>query len=257
MDRPERALPATDARSVHALAVTQHGGGVGFVERRPMPDPIAESAHRHGSIIGEPGSNVPVLPAAAIFQALRQIPMVETDPGFDAGFHYGVDQPVVEFNPLCADAASAFGENTRPCGRQAIGADAQFAHQRNILGPAMVMVTGDVAGRFIVDIARQVTKGVPDRRLAPVFFDRALDLISRGRGTPEKPLGKRIRHADLSWMSQVRRKAPAATAVPSGCAYADKTAKRGRWRPIATAAMPRRVAAARSRSGAIRDPAAR
>src|SRR5262249_24988456 len=152
MDCPERALPNTNARGMYALAVTQHGRGVRFVERRPMPDPVAEAAHDHGGIIGEPSRDGPVLPPAALFQALRQVPSIETDPGFDAGFHYGVDQPVVEFNPLCADAASAFGEDTRPCGRQAIGADPEFAHQRNILGPAMVMVTSDVAGCFVVDI---------------------------------------------------------------------------------------------------------
>src|SRR5436309_3079979 len=56
------------------------------------------------------------------------------------------------------------------------------------------MVAGDIARILAEDGAGLVAESVPDRRLATIFPDRALDLVSRSRGAPEKPVGEAFRH---------------------------------------------------------------
>src|SRR5271167_619251 len=58
----------------------------------------------------------------------------------------------------------------------------------------MVVVAGDVTGVAAVDLDGKTAKGVPDRRPAPVLLDRALDLVGRRRGAPQKPVWKMRRH---------------------------------------------------------------
>ena len=116
MDRGERARPAANARRVLALAIALDAGGVGLVERRPMLDPVAEPPHGQLGIFGEPRRGVAVLPAAAVFERLRQIPMVETDPGLDPGGENAVDQAIVEFETLLVGHAPALGQDARPGG---------------------------------------------------------------------------------------------------------------------------------------------
>ena len=123
--------------------------------------------------------------------------MVKADPGLDACCHDGVDEAVIKFQPLRVRFTATLRQDPRPGGRQAIRADPEFAHQRDVFRPATVMVAGDVAGILTETIAWQMAEGVPDRRSAPVFLDGAFDLVRGGRGTPEKPIGKACRHYAL------------------------------------------------------------
>src|SRR5271170_3628494 len=179
VDCGQRAGPAANARWVLAVAIALDTGAVGLVERRPALDPIAQSPHRQMRVIGEPGCRVAVLPAAAIFKRLWQVPMVEADPWLDTGSEHAVDQPIVEFQPLGVYPAATLGQDARPRRRQTIGAEAELAHKRHILRPAMVMVAGNIPGAAVGDPAGKVAKGVPDRRPAPVLRDRAFDLVGR------------------------------------------------------------------------------
>src|SRR5206468_11034850 len=105
-------------------------------------------------------------------------------PRFYIGSHHRVDEAVVEFEPLAVYRPSALGQDARPGGRQAIGADAELAHQRHILGPAMIMVARDITGVVAENRPGQTGEGVPDRRPPAVLPHRALDLIGRRRGAP-------------------------------------------------------------------------
>ena len=119
-----------------------------------MLDPVAEPPHRQMRVFGKPMRGVAVLPAAAIFERLRQIPMVEADPGLDPGFHDAVDEFVVKFEPLEIGRTAPLGQDARPGGRQPVGAEAEFAHQRHILRPAMIVIAGNIAGIAAHDPAR-------------------------------------------------------------------------------------------------------
>ena len=85
---------------------------------------ISEPPNRQMRVIGEPGGNIPVLPAAAMFERLRQIPVIETDPRLDVGSHDRVDEAVVEFQPFFVWLAPSRGEDARPSRGQAIRTDA-------------------------------------------------------------------------------------------------------------------------------------
>src|SRR5439155_23828712 len=75
---------------------------------------------------------------------------------------------------------------------------AELAHQRHILGPAMIMVASDVTGIVAQNPPRQTGEGVPDRRPAAVLPHCALDLIGRRRGAPQETVGKARRHRTAS-----------------------------------------------------------
>ena len=199
VDGVERALAAADARGVLAFAIAQDARGIRFVEGRPVLDPVAEPPHRDGGVFGKPRSGVPVLPAAAVFESLRQIPVVEADPGLDVFRHHGIDQPVIEFEADWIGCATAGREDARPGYAEAVSPGAELGHHRDVIAVAVVVVARDVARVAVVGLARCVRESVPDRRPASILPNRALDLVSRSRGAPEKPVGEAFRHMSLSF----------------------------------------------------------
>jgi hypothetical protein len=48
------------------------------------------------------------------------------------------------------------------------------------------MITGDIAGISILNISWRMRKNIPDALASTVFLDGSLNLIARGRGTPDK-----------------------------------------------------------------------
>src|SRR6516225_3748003 len=155
---------------------------------------LTRSPSRQMRVVGKPGSDIPVLPAAAVLERLRQIPVVETNPRLDIGSHDRIDEPIVEFQSLLVWATPSFRQDARPRGRQTIGTDPQLAHQRHVLRPAMVMVASDVAVVTAENLAGEMAESIPDRRPAPVLCDGALDLVGRRRGAPQKTVRKTGRH---------------------------------------------------------------
>ena len=157
-----------------------------FVERREAAYPVAETAGDDGSVIGEPCSDVAIGPATAALQRQRQVPVVQADPRFDAGFEQPVDQPVVEGQPGLVERARALRQHARPGDRETIGADTDVAHQRDVLAPAMIVVAGDVAGVAVGDATRLMGKDIPDARSPTIFRDGAFDLVTRGGYAPHE-----------------------------------------------------------------------
>src|SRR5690349_3572921 len=107
--------------------------------------------------------------------------MVEADPGFDVGRHDRVDKAVIELQSLFVRPAPSLRKDAGPSGGQTVGADAELAHQRHVLRPAMVMVASDVTVVATQGLAGKVAERIPDRRPAPVLGDGALDLVSGRR----------------------------------------------------------------------------
>src|SRR5438445_10729047 len=74
-------------------------------------------------------------------------------------------------------------QNAAPGDAEAVGVEPELAHQRDIVGEAVVLVAGDVARLAPHCTAGGVGKTVPDARACAVGERRALDLIG-GRGRP-------------------------------------------------------------------------
>ena len=87
----------------------------------------------------------------------------------------------------------AFRKHPRPGDGEAIGLDAEILDQADVFLVAMIMFVGAVAIAAVADLARRVGERVPDRRAAAVFVDRALDLVGRCGGAPDKILRETAR----------------------------------------------------------------
>lgn len=184
-----QVAPARRVHAVHVAAVDHHPG---FVQRGPVPDAVAQARGDDARVVREPVRAIAGGPAAALVQRLRQVPVEQGRERRDAGREQAVDQPVVEVEPGSVHAAGALGQHAAPGDAEAVGAQAQFAHQRDILAPAPVVVAGDVAGVAACDAARLVREHVPVAGTGAVGQRRALDLVGRRGGSPEEPGGKSL-----------------------------------------------------------------
>src|SRR5260370_35477704 len=122
------------------------------------------------------------------------MPVVAEERGQKVYHHYVVYYPFIECETIGFRSASPLRQDARPGGRQPIGADAELTHQSDVLGPAVIMIAGDIARVLAEDVAGLGAESVPDRRPAAILPDLALDLVSRGRRAPEKPAGEVFRH---------------------------------------------------------------
>src|SRR5262249_15950528 len=84
----------------------------------------------------------------------------------------------------------ALRKDARPGDGEAIGVGAKRTHERHVLLVSMVVIVGDVSGVAVLDLARRVREGVPDRRTLAVLVPRAFDLVRRGGRAPEKTIGE-------------------------------------------------------------------
>ena len=113
--------------------------------------------------------------------------MVERDHRLDAVLEQLVDQPVVVRQPLGVGAALAAGLDPRPRDREAVAVGPELAHQRDVLGVAVVVVARLGARRPVDDRARLGGERVPDARALAVAAGRALDLVGRGTRPESEP----------------------------------------------------------------------
>src|SRR5688572_17990196 len=112
--------------------------------------------------------------------------MVEAEPRFDAGGEQAVDQSVVKSQPSFVHRATTGRQNARPGNREPVGADAEIAHQRDVLGVAVIVIAGDIASIAVGNTAGYATVSVPDARPAPIDLRCAFDLVARGRDAPNE-----------------------------------------------------------------------
>jgi len=188
MDRPQQQRRIGDTGCVTAQRISEQGEHRGLVEGRKPVDPIAVAPRHQGGVIGKPAGAVTNGPAAEIVEILRQIPVIQAEPGLDSRRQQRVDEAVIECQPRLVGVTAAVRQDARPGDRKPIGVDAEIAHQRNVLGPTMVMIAGGVAGIAVGDAPDLAAKGVPDAGASTVFTHGAFDLVARCRDAPDEPV---------------------------------------------------------------------
>ena len=156
-----------------------------LVKRGKAFDAVAVAVGDQSGVVGKPADDVPVGPAADVVERLRHIPVIKAEPRLDAGRQERIDQPVVESEPRLVRRPSPRRQESRPRHRKAVGLNAEALHQADVLGIAMVMVAGDVAGVLVGDLALQAV-GIPDAKPPAVLARRALDLKCRRRYAPDE-----------------------------------------------------------------------
>ncbi len=101
-----------------------------------------------------------------------------------------VDQPVVEVVPRLVDRPTSGRHDARPGDREAKRVEPEPAHQRNVVGIAVVEVAGDVPGVAVPDLARRRAEPIPHALASSVLVGRAFDLVRRGRRAPDEAARK-------------------------------------------------------------------
>jgi hypothetical protein len=96
MGRAQEIDDALAAWCVDAFQVSVVGECGGFVEQDPISDAVSQLSCYDRYIIGEPAGHVAVRPASAIFEGLRQIPVIESWQGANPSGEQLIDYTLVE-----------------------------------------------------------------------------------------------------------------------------------------------------------------
>src|SRR5436309_10996772 len=114
--------------------------------------------------------------------------MIERRVWFDAVGQKLVHKPVIEIQAFGIRRAVSVRKYARPRYRKAIRLDAQLLGQANVFLVSVIMIVGLVPIAMIANLARHVSKRIPNRSSSTVFFRGALNLISGSCGTPDEPV---------------------------------------------------------------------
>ena len=186
MVRGEQALfHAVVTGSMDAGGVAEERRAPRFVEGRPHAHAIPQRVVHVERVLGEAGCRVAVRPPALLLQRLRQIPVVEGEPGQDARIQQLVDETLVEVDAGRVHR-TAIGAHAGPRRREAIGVQAHLRHESDVIAVAVVVIAGDVAVVAVDHGVGHAAEGVPDRVATTVFVGRAFDLEGRGGGAEQE-----------------------------------------------------------------------
>ena len=215
VSRLQETPPVGNAGCIPAHAVAEQRAHIGFVESGKMPNPVAIAARHQGGIVGEPKSDIAVLPSAKIIQRLRQVPMIQAQPGLYAVAEQLVDQAIIEVEAQAVGLAAPLRQHARPGHGKPVDLRAKALHQRHVFPVAMVVVARHIAGIAIGNTARLSAEQVPDAGAAPVLCGGPLDLIGRGGDAPLERCRQRqggrhgaARHSFTISSSQIPRATP-------------------------------------------------
>ena len=205
----ERVRLGFAARSVMPPAVTDPRHDPGLVVRDPVADAVAEALGDGLDVFGECIDRVAHGPAARVLEHLRGVPVEERDVRGDPVAEQLVDQPVVEVETCCVDAAPALGQDARPRDREAERVEAELAHQRDVVAVAVVEVARDRPVVAVPDLARRGAEPVPHAFAATVFVRRSFDLVRGGCSAPHEVGREQLRELTghglpLGWQGTVR-----------------------------------------------------
>ena len=176
--RQQQVLPSS---------VGQERGAPGLVQGGPHLDTIPQRIDHVPGVFGEQIGGVTIGPAAPLPQGLWQIPVIERQPWLDPGGQQLVNEPGIEVQAGGVEGP-AVGAHTGPRSREPVGVQVQFAHQGDVLGHPMVVVTRHHPVGAVADPAWDLTEGVPDRGSPPIGIASTLDLEGRG-GRPKQEIG--------------------------------------------------------------------
>ena len=175
------AISAQGREALRALLSKRRGNvlprGEDFIDADPVAEPLVDGQR----VVDETLRGVAVRPTPR--QRGGQIPVVQGQPGLDAGLQQLVDQPRVEVHARAEHLVAV--EHPGPGRREPVGVEPQPGHQRHVVGVPVVVVAGDVAVLAVHHCPRHPAEDVPDRVLLAAFVRGALDL-KRGRGGAEQ-----------------------------------------------------------------------
>ena len=233
------------AGRVHADRVPQHGHHVGLVDRAPVLDPVPEPERHQGGVLGEAVGGLPVQPAAAVLERLRQVPVEQRGHRLHPGGEQLVDEPVVERQPLGVRPAAALGLDPRPGDGEPVAADAEVPHQRDVLAVAVVVVAGLLAAAAVGDAAGLRAEGVPHAGAAAILVDGTLDLVRRGAGAEAEAVGEsgQVARGRLGHGDTLPEPVPPRAGSPGqpGSVASAAASTTGSEQPAAKAAIRRRI----------------
>jgi hypothetical protein len=160
----EAAMPGREP----AAQIADMGDDPGLVQRRPVPDAAVECAEEKTGVVREPIGGVPILPAAAVVERGRKIPVIERRERSDPRLEEPVHEPLVEVDARPVDASGAAGKDPRPGDAEAIRRQAEPLHPVDVFAPAAVVIARNVSGLVRLHPAGRVGEAVPDRGTGPV-----------------------------------------------------------------------------------------
>src|SRR6266853_1726764 len=184
----QRRAPVAYARGVHPFVMPQERGTPRLIVRDPVPDAVTESSGGRVNIVGEGGGRIARCPAAAVLQALRQIPVIKRGPGLQTPLEHPVDQPGIEVEALGVGCALAPArEESWPGDREAVRVQPEIGRELQVCGPAVIVIARHRAARAVADPAWLRAEAVPDRFAAAVDRGGPFDLVGGSGATPAEP----------------------------------------------------------------------
>src|SRR5215213_8210121 len=178
------------SRCVDAETVTHPCRDPGFVQGDPEFHLVRQCLVEDVCVLREAFARLPARPSAAVFERLRQVPMVKREDRLDGAFSQAIDQAPVMVEPVLIGGSGPLWLNAWPGYGEAVRLHPEVGHQVEVFLQAVVMVAGNVSRVAMANLALGVAERVPDRRSASVLCGGALDLVG-GRGrAPQKVLGE-------------------------------------------------------------------
>ena len=174
--RRERAEPVADDRRTPR-----------FIQRDPVPDPVAESLEADSGITGERLRRLPRKPAVG--DELiddRQIPVVERRIRLNAVLEQRIDQIAVKGDAGRIGRSDAVRNDPRPCDRETVAGDAELRHELDVLPVTVIVVAGDVGGVAVQDFAGRARVDIPGREPA-AHITTADSLVASSRIVGAEP----------------------------------------------------------------------
>jgi hypothetical protein len=161
-----------------------------LVQRGPHRHAVPQRPEHHTRIVGEPVGDVAVEPSAAVVECGRQVPVIQRDVRRDPGGQQPVNEPAVEVETTLVHGAGPVRQHAAPRDAEPVRVEAELAHERDVTLPAPVVIARRVTGLAVRRQARRMRETLPDARASAIRQRRALDLVRRRRGAPEKRIGK-------------------------------------------------------------------
>src|SRR5579863_3301174 len=99
---------------MYTHAIAEPCEGPRHIKRRPNCDAIAQVFREDCGVVSEVAGEVAIGPAAAVFERLRQIPVIDGAEGAYLCFQQRVHEAAVMIETFLVDGACADGLNARP-----------------------------------------------------------------------------------------------------------------------------------------------
>src|SRR5690606_36503675 len=123
-------------------------------------------------------------------ELLRQVPMVQGNPGLNTQLQGLVNQPVVIIYSFSIDRSDSCGNNARPGKRKPKFRNMECLKQPQIFLISPVKIAALIYGMHLVHFTFFTYELIPDRAACAVAAKSSFCLIGRGRNAPLKGIAK-------------------------------------------------------------------